>query len=301
MTRGVRRVTIECEIRKGQGSGVSVSALFALAVCGLVLYLAIRGMAALIASLAGARHRAYRLLAARYGGRYENRGLVDPPTVSFHHNGSNVRVGLAPLVQGQPSLPRTRVVARFARGLPLRLELIPTGRPAPPQPPKGTRLVITGHPQFDSFFLVRANDPEITRQFFHHEPVRHAVESLLRLAPPAGMLISVNPERLLVQVDRNLGTHAGLLDFCVRDAIIIHDSLIACVSAFLAQGVSVVSAGAATAADTDAPPECEVCGDPILGGHVQCALCRTPFHKDCWQFIGGCSTFGCASKQCVPV
>ncbi|HEU5116920.1 MAG TPA: hypothetical protein VFT74_09625, partial [Isosphaeraceae bacterium] len=104
----------------------------------LVFYGLVRFGASIAAALSGARHRAYRVLAARYGGRCESRGLVDPPTVSFVHNGSRCRVGLAPVVAGQPSPPRTRVVTRFAQGLPLRLELIPVARPAPPQPPRGT-------------------------------------------------------------------------------------------------------------------------------------------------------------------
>src|SRR5690606_36656423 len=119
----------------------------------------------MVAGLAGGRHRAYRQLAARYRGSYEHRGIVAPPTVSFGHNGSALRVGLAPVVPGQPAQPRTRVVDRFARGLPFRLELIPTGRPVPPQPPKGTRLVNTGHLEFDRAYLVRANDPDMARAF----------------------------------------------------------------------------------------------------------------------------------------
>src|SRR5262249_45817704 len=110
----------------------------------LVLYLVVRLGASATAWLAGAKFKAYRNLAGPYQGKYENRGLPDPPTVSFSYNGSHVRVGLAPTVPGQTSIPRTRVVARFARGLPFRLELAPIARPAPPQPPKGTRLVKVG-------------------------------------------------------------------------------------------------------------------------------------------------------------
>jgi hypothetical protein len=62
--------------------------------------------------------------------------------------------------------------------------------------------------------------------------------------------------------------------------------------------VEIVAAGPAS--DVDAgPASCEVCGDPIIGPHVVCTACRTPFHRDCWTFVGGCSTFGCTCKQCV--
>ncbi len=274
--------------------------LILLALFVLVLYLMVRLASAAIARLAGARFKAYRQLAARYRGRYENRGLVDPPTVSFSHNSSNVRVGLAPVVAGQPSIPRTRVVTRFGKGLPLRFELMPVGRPSPAQPPKGTRLVRSGHADFDRGYIVQANDGDIAREFLHPDSIRSAIDSLRRLAPPSGMLVSINPERLLVQVDRNLGQQAAWLDLAVRNALILHDHLLESVATVVGEGVDIVAVGAAEAEDTG-PPVCEVCGDPITGLHVVCAGCRTPCHRDCWTFVGGCSTYGCPCKQCVPV
>lgn len=264
----------------------------------LVLYVTIRLLAKAVSGLAGGRHKAYRLIAARYGGRYESRGLVDPPTVSFSHGGSTVRVGLAPTIPGQPALPRTRVVARFARGLPFRMELMPARRPAPAQPPKGTRPVGSGHPDFDRGYVVQANDPDMARQFLAPPEIRQAVEELRKLAPPTGMLVSINPERLLVQVDRNLGGQAVLLDTAVRLALRLHEWLQASVADRLAEGITVVDAGPADARDAG-PPQCEVCGDLIQGPHVICSACRTPFHRDCWTFIGACSTYGCQGKQCV--
>lgn len=263
-----------------------------------VLYLVVRMGSAALAGLSGVRHKAYRQIALKYRGRYENRGLVDPPTVSFTHNGSNIRIGLAPVVAGQPSIPRTRVVARFPRGLPFRMELMPMGRPAPAQPPKGTRLVRSGHGEFDRGYVVQANDPDMAREFLQTSTVRTAIENLRKLAAPTGMLVSVNPERLLVQVDRNLGLQALLLECAVRDALVIHDLLQQSVATRMAEGIDVVSVGPA-APEESGPPTCEVCGDPITGAHVSCSVCKTPFHRDCWSFVGACSTFGCPSKQCV--
>src|SRR5262245_43864551 len=150
--------------------------------------------------LLGSRHRAYRQLAARFRGRYESRGLSEPPTVSFPYEGSHVRVGMAPTVPGQPQPPRTRVVVRFRRGIPFRLELYPLGRPAPAQPPKGTRLVQSGVPEFDRAYVLQSNDGDIAAAFLVPWGARASVEDLRRIAPPGGMLLSINPERLLVQV-----------------------------------------------------------------------------------------------------
>jgi hypothetical protein len=272
--------------------------MVALAALILLMYLVIRLVVTAGAWLSGSRYRAYRQLAARYQGKYESRGLSDPPTVSFHHNGANVRVGLAPQVVGHPNPPRTRVVARFQRGLPFRLELAPVSRPAPAQAPKGTRLVRVGDKEFDRAFIVQANDPEMAIEFLC-PAVRWSIANLQRLAPPGGMLISINPERMLVQVDRNLGLNAESLAMVVRESLIVHDGLRVGVASRMSQGVSIVSVGP-VAGDDNGPPICKVCGEPIAPPSVLCTTCRTPHHRDCWEFVGACSIYGCSGKQSVP-
>ncbi len=247
--------------------------------------------------VSGSRYRAYRQLAARYRGKYESRGLSDPPTVSFSYRGSSVRVGLAPHVAGQPPNPRTRVVIRFGNGLPFRLELAPVARPSPPQPPKGTRFVRIGDQEFDRGYVVQANDPDMAREFLT-PAVCWSIGNLHRLGPPNGMLVSINPERLLVQVDRNLGQNSDSLALAVREALFIHDGLQEGVAARMNVGISIVSAGSAAVEDAG-PPICKVCGEAIVTPGVLCATCRTPHHRDCWEFVGACSIYGCNGKQSV--
>jgi hypothetical protein len=263
----------------------------------LILYLILRLGASASAWLAGSRYQSYRQLATRYRGKYESRGLSDPPTVSFTYNGSHVRVGLAPHAAGQPPNPRTRVVARFRRGLPFRFELAPVARPAPPQPPKGTRLVRVGDQEFDRGYVVQANDSDMAREFLT-PAVRWSIANLHRLGPPGGMLVSINPERLLVQVDRNLGLNVESLMLAVRTALIIHDGLQEGVAARLNEGIAIVSAGPASIEEAGLPI-CKVCGEAIVTPGVVCATCRTPHHRDCWEFVGTCSIYGCNGKQSV--
>jgi hypothetical protein len=275
-----------------------VAGLVFLVVLVVLTYLVVRLTASAGGWVSGKRYRAYRALAARYHGRYENRGLSDPPTVSFTYNGSSVRVGLAPHVPGQALGPRTRVVARFRQGLPFRMELAPLSRPAPPQPPKGTRMVQVGDPAFDRGFVVQANDADMARAFLS-APVRESIRNLQGLVPPSGMLVSINPERLLVQVDRNLAPQPESLLFAVQQALAIHDGLQAGVASRLGQGIAIVEAGPAHAEDTG-PPVCKVCGEPILVPAVICTTCRAPHHRDCWEFIGACSIYGCNGKHSQP-
>ena len=264
-----------------------------------ILYGLIRFGARALAWATGNRYRAYRQLAHRYRGRYESRGMAEPPTVSFAIHGSTVRVGLAPPTPGQPSPPRTRVVIRFSSGLPFRLELAPVSRPAPPQPPKGTRPVRSGDAEFDRYFSVRANDPEMARDFLGL-PTRRALGMLQRLGPVGGILLSVNPERLLVQVDRNLASQFDTLAAMVDGALTIHRALVEGVALKLAVGVEVIEAGPPAPADSG-PPLCKVCGVVIEDEpRTICARCKAPHHADCWEFIGGCSIFGCNGKVGLP-
>ena len=274
-----------------------------LVVLGLIVlffYAFIRLLASLSAWLTGARYRAYRQVAYRFGGRYESRGVSDPPTVSFQHHGTSVRVGLAPSIPGQVQNPRTRVVARFRQGIPLRLELAPVARPAPPQAPKGTRVVKSGDAAFDFAYLVQANDAEMARDFLSPS-VRNAVAALQRLVHPGGMLVSINPERLLVQVDRNLGHSNDALCQAVGSTLLIHDGLQAGVKWRMSQGISIME-GAGQPDPNAGSPICKICLCPIETDPVViCARCRTPHHRECWDYNGGsCSIYGCGCRQADP-
>jgi hypothetical protein len=269
---------------------------FVLGLALLFVYLIVRAATGVSAWLSGARFRAYRQLAARYHGRYETRGLSDPPTVSFSHNGSAVRVGLAPTIPGQPGqIPRTRVVARFRRGIPFRMELAPSARPSPPQAPKGTRPVKIGDPEFDRGFVVHANDAEMARDFLNSE-IRKTVTSLHRGVHVGGMLVSINPERILVQIDRNLAVSTDALARMVHEALTLHDGLLDGVVKRIDQGIAIVDTTDAWEEDAG-PPTCKVCGESVGDGQViVCSVCNTPHHRDCWEYVGGCSIYGCNGK-----
>ncbi len=42
-------------------------------------------------------------------------------------------------------------------------------------------------------------------------------------------------------------------------------------------------------------PTCQVCGTPIGAAPAVCTSCATPHHRDCWEFMGRCSTYACGS------
>ena len=44
--------------------------------------------------------------------------------------------------------------------------------------------------------------------------------------------------------------------------------------------------------------QCGVCGDPLAaaGPTVACSLCESPHHQECWEYLGGCSTYACEGR-----
>jgi hypothetical protein len=164
-----------------------------------------------------------------------------------------------------------------------------------PQAPKGTRLVRLADPEFDRGFKVQANDLEMARDFLS-SIARAAIIELQRGVHAGGMLISINPERMLVQVDRNLGLNSEALAWAVQRALLLHDELIDGVGRRIKQGIDIVDRPAAPDED-EGPPICKVCGEPISSGAIiVCSVCNTPHHRDCWEYVGSCSIYGCTGK-----
>jgi hypothetical protein len=140
----------------------------------------------------------------------------------------------------------------------------------------------------------------MARDFLNPE-VRWAVASLQRLVHAGGMLVSINPERLLVQIDRNLGTNTEGLVQAVHEALVIHDGLQMGVRRRMSEGIAIVDNRAGSPDEDSGPPVCKVCGEVIDGGLVVlCASCRTPHHRECWEYVGACSIYGCGSKLAEP-
>jgi hypothetical protein len=126
--------------------------------------------------------------------------------------------------------------------------------------------------------------------------IRGSVALLHRMAHPGGMLVSVNPERMLVQIDRNLGSNCDAIGAAVRESLLLYDGLTEGVARRMKQGISIVDDP--DGADKNGePPTCKVCLEPIGDGPIiTCAVCNTPHHRDCWDYVGACSIYGCNGK-----
>ncbi len=274
--------------------------LVAVALACVALFSLIRALARLASEAGSGRFGGYRALAEHFGGQYESRGLTRPPTVCFRTRDASARVGLAANPPDREGPPRMRFVARFDHAMPLRLELQSAAGRAPAQLPRGTRIVRTGDAGFDRDYIARANDPEMAIAALSTSS-RQSIEALAGLGGPDGLIISLSHERLLVQVDRDLGARFELLRALVDRSLILLTGVQAAAASRVGQGVAFV----VEHDDSGEPsiealsPHCKVCGVAIEPETptVVCEACGTPHHRDCWEFVGGCSVYGCKGRE----
>jgi hypothetical protein len=273
--------------------------LLGFAFLALIAYGSLRLVAKAMAWAVGSRYVAFRRLATQFRGRYETRGLSDSPIVSFPHGEDLVRVGLAPASARDAGVVSTRIVVRFRRGLPFRLDLMPSGSPRLRQVVRGTESVVVGDREFDGAFVVRANDPDMARDFLA-PGVRWAIHGLQRLVRPGGLSLAVSPERLLIQIDRDLSNDADALFAAVAETLTVHEGLRAGVRRRISEGVEVLEGDGRPDPD-EGPPICKVCGEPLVDEPaIVCETCGAPHHHDCWEFVGWCSIYGCGGKVGRP-
>jgi hypothetical protein len=65
-------------------------------------------------------------------------------------------------------------------------------------------------------------------------------------------------------------------------------------------GITFVTGSTADVQQPDSvDSQCQVCGEPLARDLVWCAACKTPHHRECWEYFGGCSTYACGHKQCL--
>lgn len=155
----------------------------------------------------------------------------------------------------------------------------------------GRRDLEIGDAEFDRRFLIRGGPAVWVRKVLG-EPAREQIRALAEFATDArgtvtlGVDVGPTGVRIHCRLDLALApfrlirfTQAGiafLRTFCIRRPA----------------GVEIL--GASEAAEGG---NCPVCGDALCAPMRRCDVCRTLHHVDCWEYLGGCAIFACASAR----
>jgi hypothetical protein len=185
-----------------------------------------------------------------------------------------------------------------------------------------------GHSVFDTRYILKSNDHQGLTSLLD-QPVRDAVDSIYMMFSDRDVYVHVDRDRVLVK-RRRLVREEGELDLFFAQVLRIFDGALRTLGALYqlpvdSAGIRFLGgeAAAGTVVQASAPGEvtflpdsegihfegqepvalpppktCPVCGDALKGRLVvACASCDARHHRDCWEFNGSCSTYGCLSTM----
>lgn len=248
-----------------------------LMVGGTILIVAV----AFVSGSRGVYSSSFREVARQLRGRFQAPTMLGYPQVDFRH-GSTIGSMSVERYDGGPTL---RIVVGD-RGGAWDWELVPYDR----RSDRGTRgIEVTGSElRIPERHRVRARDVEAFRRAFH-EGARWQVERLLQIRNDLPTCIIRDGDRLVV---RKLGLPADwreLLEL-IRVACDLYDQ----VRLVGDEAIEFVDGVEAALLDEVI---CPICGDPIGHDLVYCGSCKTPHHRECWEYNGRCATFACGQER----
>lgn len=161
----------------------------------------------------------------------------------------------------------------------------------------GMEDIEIGSPQFDRDFFISGNNRAHVRELLTSE-VQAIIFRLSHVGAPnffgtrniqvkwAGGVLTVTKPTFLT-------TYEQLEPF-----ILLSSELFTAAMYTRQTGITFVEGVAGEIAEPDAAEsQCPVCGEPLLAELVHCNACRTPHHRECWEYFGGCSTYACGNKH----
>jgi len=231
--------------------------------------------------------QAFAQVAVRYGGNCEPAGLFSWPRVNFVYGCASVVVDVHS-TGGENATHYTQV--HFRGHLPqVRCEVYPDTPWTGLRKFLGMEDVEIGAPDFDSAYVIKGDSAENLRALLT-PAVQATIQRLRGLLGNNDIYVSLNREQLLVK-KRSFIRDAEYLLRYVELAVALYDEMLGAEE----QGIEFIEA------PTDfesAEAICQVCGEAIEDDVVYCRRCATPHHRDCWEYNGVCSTYGCQESRC---
>lgn len=261
------------------------------AVVGLIVLVSLLALA--VAMLSSGQvsqwNDALAQVARRFHGMLHPGGWFHRPSVWLAHGHAQVRVNLIPLGGGGSHYYLQ--VAIQQRDIKARTEIFyyQTRESLLPQR-RGLLPLEFDWDDFRRRWQVLAEDGDATRHLLS-DGVRLAIEMVWRTPIPAETMFSLSPGWLVVRKVWHQPRGVELEAFLERTCALSDQLHLAA-----AAGIEFVASEQAQLLEE---AKCGVCGDSLAREIVICRRCNTPHHLECWQYTGGCSTYGCGGRECV--
>lgn len=262
--------------------GEEVMVFFVLIVIVVVAVIAFQSHAASLVN------NAYERVSSQYVGTFYPGKLFDRPSFRFAYNGTSVYID----VHATGGKNNASHYTQCHIGYPdrrLRCELYPEGLMERLGKLVGMEDLIIGSPQFDDAYIITGNDPRAIREFLSPH-VQAAIMSLRSFMGNNDIYVSVSSGQLLVKKLGYIKDYTTLRRF-VRMSLELYDY------ALLTNSEGIEFPDEETASVSLHEATCQICGEDVTTDVVFCRSCRTPHHRDCWDYYGSCSTYGCGEKR----
>lgn len=267
-------------------------------VAGICIVMVIVFAVALSFAMASKRNQQLAETARRYGGQLETGGLLSLPKIRFTYAGRNLLLTYQSQGDEGPTYKTNLAIPWPNRSL--RCEIFPESSTDTLRKLIGMQDIQIGSPRFDDQFVITGNDEQAIKTLLTPE-VQSRIAQLYNLktgfSSASGIYLHIFGGWLTVSKNGYLVSGEELDPFLGRFL-----DLFDAANLILTPGVVFLDNPTAAAPTTPAAdaPHCIVCGEPLTAELVSCRSCRTPHHRDCWQYFGGCATYACGGKQFVP-
>lgn len=233
-------------------------------------------------------YSAYQQLSQQRGGSYERSGWFGYPHVRFTYRGAYVDVHMTGYGPHRTRRgPLTQVTIQWPDfGFRCELMCPPLPQPFPAQ--EELSGCWTGVADFDNRYTIRATDVHVATTLLN-DTVRWQIEKLRMLTTSSYLHVEFSQGSLHVRKGRAIRQYMELNDLVERSLELYDQAMIAC-----SKGIEFMGE---ESAQPLAEVKCRVCGEEINDNLVYCRRCKTPHHRECWQYNGACSVFGCGENR----
>lgn len=242
----------------------------------------------------------YQRLAKRFRGRCDVAAIWDRPSTTFIHKNAYAMLDIYS-INGK----RGKCYTRFRISWPdsrFRCEVYPADVLSRVGHFIGMRDIEIGSQRFDSDYVITGNDVSELREFLTPE-VQDCIDQLrslgqgLRYFPyedvtsARDIYFEASGGQLLIKKIGVIREYEELEKFVLL-ALELYDHAMKT----SAKGIEFVTAKPVANLSLK-EAVCQICGETVKLDAVFCRSCKTPHHKDCWEYYGACSTYGCGQRR----
>jgi hypothetical protein len=236
----------------------------------------------------------YRRAASRFSGRFIDGGLFGRPSFSFAHHDVRVMVDIFSS-GGKNARYYTQVHLAWPDSR-ARCEVYPERFSSRLGKFLGMSDLEIGSPEFDREFIITGSSADAVRELLTPD-VQLSIVGLRRMGIISyqrsdDIYVSISGGKMLVKKLGYIREEARLVQY-IEAVLDLYERAVG------RTGTGIEFLGEATLS-ASAEVVCQICGEMIMHELVHCRRCKTPHHEDCWEYFGGCSTFGCGEKRFNP-